>query len=76
MEEAVRDPDLGLVTTRLDGCEVVLPHLGVDPSTEGLTPAPALGAHGGEILRGWEIPEALVSSALAEEAVWLEEVSP
>lgn len=76
MEEAVRDPELGLVTTRLNGCEVVLPHLGVDPNTEGLTPAPALGANGGEILREWEIPEGLVGSALSEEAVWLEEVSP
>lgn len=71
MSEALDDPDLGLVQTELEGCRVVLPHLGVDASTEGLSRAPHLGEHGEEILTELQISTDLTDQARREDAVWL-----
>ena len=69
MEEAIADPELGLVSTHVHGACTVLPHFGVDPSLEGLGDAPLLGAHGAELLREFEIDSTLVEAAKTADAV-------
>ncbi|MED5463052.1 MAG: CoA transferase [Myxococcota bacterium] len=71
MSEALEDPDLGLAQGDIDGYRVVLPHLGVDLSTEGLSRAPHLGEHGEEILKELNISTALRDEARRDDAVWL-----
>ena len=71
MSEALEDPDLGLAQGDIDGYRVVLPHLGVDLSTEGLSRAPHLGEHGEEILKELNISTALRDEAHRDDAVWL-----